>query len=74
MLGAVQDGKVLLVAGVTKDLTQRIHAGTLVNQVAGHVGGKGGGRADMAQAGGNDPSKLDAALAGVTHWLAQQLH
>jgi alanyl-tRNA synthetase len=74
VLGAVQGDKVLLVAGVTKDLTKRIHAGTLVNQVAGHVGGKGGGRADMAQAGGDDPSKLDAALAGVTDWLAQQLH
>jgi alanyl-tRNA synthetase len=74
VLGAVQGDKVLLVAGVTKDLTKRIHAGTLVNEVAGHVGGKGGGRADMAQAGGNDPSKLDAALAGVTDWLAQQLH
>ncbi|MDX1488097.1 MAG: DHHA1 domain-containing protein, partial [Acidiferrobacterales bacterium] len=74
VLGAVQGDKVLLVAGVTKDLTKRIHAGTLVNQVAGHVGGKGGGRADMAQAGGNDPSKLDAALAGVTDWLAQRLH
>ncbi len=74
VLGAVQGDKVLLVAGVTKDLTKRIHAGALVNEVAGHVGGKGGGRADMAQAGGNDPSKLDAALAGVTDWLAQQLH
>ena len=74
VLGAVQGDKVLLVAGVTKDLTKRIHAGALVNEVAGHVGGKGGGRADMAQAGGNDPSKLDAALASVPDWLAQQLH
>jgi alanyl-tRNA synthetase len=74
VLGAVQDDKVLLVAGVTKDLTGRLHAGMLVNEVAGQVGGKGGGRADMAQAGGTDPTKLDAALAGVPDWLARQLH
>ncbi len=74
VLGAVQGDKVLLVAGVTKDLTGRLHAGKLVNEVAGHIGGKGGGRADMAQAGGTDPAKLDAALAAVPDWLARQLH
>ncbi|MFQ6023984.1 MAG: alanine--tRNA ligase [Acidiferrobacterales bacterium] len=73
VLGAVEGEKVLLVAGVTKDLTARVHAGNLVNEVAGQVGGKGGGRADMAQAGGNDPSRLDAALAKVPGWLQQQL-
>ncbi len=74
VLGAVQGDKVLLVAGITKDLTGRLHAGKLVNEVAGHVGGKGGGRADMAQAGGTDPAKLDAALAAIPDWLARQLH
>jgi alanyl-tRNA synthetase len=74
VLGAVQGDRVLLVAGVTKDLTGRLHAGKLVNEVAGQVGGKGGGRADMAQAGGTDPAKLDAALAAVPDWLARQLH
>jgi alanyl-tRNA synthetase len=74
VLGAVQGDKVLLVAGITKDLTGRLHAGKLVNEVAGRVGGKGGGRADMAQAGGTDPAKLDAALAAVPDWLAGQLH
>ncbi len=73
VLGAVHGDKVLLVAGVTKDLTKRINATSLVNEVAGAVGGKGGGRADMAQAGGNDPSRLDAALARVPDWLQQQL-
>ncbi len=73
VLGAVQDDKVILVAGVTKDLTKRVHAGKLVNEVASRVGGKGGGRADMAQAGGKDPSQLDAALASVPQWLQQQL-
>jgi alanyl-tRNA synthetase len=73
VLAAVQDSKVSLVAGVTKDATDRIKAGDLVNFVAQQVGGKGGGRADMAQAGGNDPSKLEAALAGVPDWVRKQL-
>ncbi|MFQ5754564.1 MAG: alanine--tRNA ligase [Acidiferrobacterales bacterium] len=73
VLGAVQDEKVILVAGVTKDLTKRVHAGKLVNAVASRVGGKGGGRADMAQAGGEDPSQLDAALASVPQLLQRQL-
>jgi alanyl-tRNA synthetase len=64
------DGRVSLAAGVTKDLTGRIRAGDLVNAVAEKVGGRGGGRPDFAQAGGNDPAALDAALAGVEPWLA----
>jgi alanyl-tRNA synthetase len=73
VLAAVQDGKVVLVAGVTKDLTAKVPAGELVNQVATKVGGKGGGRADMAQAGGTDPGPLDAALAGVYGWVQGRL-
>jgi len=73
VLAAVQDGKVTLVAGVTKDLTAKVPAGELVNQVATKVGGKGGGRADMAQAGGTDPGPLDGALAGVFAWVASKL-
>jgi alanyl-tRNA synthetase len=73
VLAAVTDSKVSLVAGVTKDSTDRIKAGDLVNFVAQQVGGKGGGRPDMAQAGGNDPSGLDAALAGVPDWVRRQL-
>jgi len=73
VLAAVQDGKVVLVAGVTKDLTAKIPAGELVNQVATQVGGKGGGRADMAQAGGTDPGPLDGALAGVYSWVEARL-
>lgn len=73
ILGAVNGDKVGLVAGVTKAETARIKAGDLVNFVATQVGGKGGGRADMAQAGGSDPAALDAALAGVADWVRQQL-
>jgi alanyl-tRNA synthetase len=73
VLAAVQDGKVLLIAGVTKELTSRVPAGELVNQVAMRVGGKGGGRPDMAQAGGTDPTDLDAALAGVAGWVEDRL-
>jgi alanyl-tRNA synthetase len=64
-VGGVVDGKVNLVAAVTKDLTARFHAGKLVQEVAKAVGGSGGGRPDLAQAGGRDPDKLDAALARV---------
>jgi alanyl-tRNA synthetase len=70
---ATADGKVRLAAGVTKDATDRVRAGDLIKQVAGQVGGKGGGRADFAQAGGNDPQKLDAALASAEAWVSQQL-
>ena len=73
VLGAVADGKVSLIAGVTSDLTARIKAGDLVNFVAQQVGGKGGGRPDMAQAGGTDPAKLPAALESVRGWLEQRL-
>ena len=73
VLAAVADNKVSLIAGVTKELIGRLHAGELVNQVAVRVGGKGGGRPDMAQAGGTDPAGLEAALADVPGWVEQQL-
>ncbi|MGB5427815.1 MAG: alanine--tRNA ligase, partial [Gammaproteobacteria bacterium] len=69
VLGAVDGNKITLVAGVTKDQTATIKAGELVNQVATQVGGKGGGRPDMAQAGGNQPENLDAALESVVAWV-----
>ena len=72
VLAAVDGDKVMLVAGVTKDMTQHFKAGELVNHVAGQVGGKGGGRPDMAQAGGNEPAALDKALASVVEWVKQQ--
>ncbi|WP_141104165.1 alanine--tRNA ligase, partial [Noviherbaspirillum denitrificans] len=68
VLAAVNDGKVSLIAGVTADATAKVKAGELVNFVAQQVGGKGGGRPDMAQAGGTDPSGLPKALDGVTAW------
>ena len=74
VLATVNESKVSLIAGVTKDKTDQIKAGELVNFVAQQVGGKGGGRPDMAQAGGNDPSGLDAALAAVPEWVKQQLN
>jgi alanyl-tRNA synthetase len=73
VLGAVSDGKVALVAGVTADLTARVKAGELVNHVAQQVGGKGGGRPDLAQAGGTDPAALPAALESVKAWVEQRL-
>jgi alanyl-tRNA synthetase len=73
VLAASDNGKVSLIAGVTPDLTGKIKAGELVNFVAQQVGGKGGGRADMAQAGGTDPSKLPAALESVRSWIEQRL-
>jgi len=63
VLGGASDSKVMLIAGVTKDLTARFHAGNIIKQVAALVGGSGGGRPDMAQAGGSQPENLDAALA-----------
>ncbi len=65
VVAAVTDGKVAIAAGVTKDLTSRVHAGELVREVAALVGGKGGGRPDFAQAGGKDVDKVDDALAAV---------
>ena len=73
VLGAANEGKVSLIAGVTQDLTAKVKAGELVNMVAQQVGGKGGGRPDMAQAGGTDPSKLDAALKSVPEWVRAKL-
>ncbi len=73
VLGAVNDGKVTLIAGVTPDLTARVKAGELVNHVARQVGGKGGGRPDMAQAGGTEPANLPAALASVRAWVGDRL-
>ncbi|HEV8647754.1 MAG TPA: alanine--tRNA ligase [Burkholderiales bacterium] len=73
VLGAVEGDKVTLIAGVTPDLTAKVKAGELVNFVAQQVGGKGGGRADMAQAGGTQPAKLPDALASVADWVKQQL-
>ncbi|HUW37974.1 MAG TPA: alanine--tRNA ligase [Rhodocyclaceae bacterium] len=73
VLGSVEEGRVHLIAGVTADLTGRIKAGELINAVALQVGGKGGGRADMAQAGGTEPAKLKDALASVSAWLEQRL-
>jgi len=72
VLAAVKDGKVSLIAGVTADSTAKVKAGELVNFVAQQVGGKGGGRPDMAQAGGTDPSGLDKALAGVADWVKER--
>ncbi|MDN4039250.1 alanine--tRNA ligase [Massilia sp. YIM B02443] len=72
VLASVADGKVSLIAGVTKDATGKVKAGELVNFVAQQVGGKGGGRPDMAQAGGTDPSGLPAALAGVAGWVGER--
>ncbi|MEK6244565.1 MAG: alanine--tRNA ligase, partial [Pseudomonadota bacterium] len=73
VLGAVSEGKVSLIAGVTADLTGRVKAGELVNFVAQQVGGKGGGRPDMAQAGGTEPSKLASALQSVKDWVEQRI-
>ncbi len=73
VLGAVTDGKVALIAGVTADLTGKVKAGELVNFVAQQVGGKGGGRPDMAQAGGSDPARLAAALESVKGWIEQRI-
>jgi alanyl-tRNA synthetase len=73
VLGSANDGKVALIAGVTKDLTNRIQAGKVVGQVAQKVGGKGGGRPDMAEAGGDRPEALDAALAEVYNVVESML-
>ncbi|MCF7695239.1 alanine--tRNA ligase [Mycetohabitans sp. B2] len=73
VLASVDGGKVSLIAGVTTDASKKVKAGELVNFVAQQVGGKGGGRPDMAQAGGTDPSKLPAALSGVKEWIQAQL-
>lgn len=73
LLAVVDGDRVSLAAGVTADLTSRVKAGALVNAVACQVGGKGGGRPDLAQAGGNQPEHLQQALASVDAWLSEQL-
>ncbi len=73
VLASVNDGKVSLIACVTADSTSKIKAGDLVNFVAQQVGGKGGGRPDMAQAGGTEPASLSQALAGVNEWVNGKL-
>jgi alanyl-tRNA synthetase len=73
VLAAVEGDKVSLIAGVTADSTSKIKAGELVNHVALQIGGKGGGRADMAQAGGTNPAALPAALASVADWVRGRL-
>ena len=72
-LATANDGKVGLIAGVTKDLVGKVKAGELVNMVAQQVGGKGGGRPDMAQAGGSQPENIATALKSVQPWLADKL-
>jgi alanyl-tRNA synthetase len=73
VLATVDGDKVSLCAGVSKDAMGKLKAGDLVNMVASQVGGKGGGRPDMAMAGGNQPENLDEALASVEKWVASQL-
>ena len=73
VLAAVEGGKVSLIAGVTADASKKVKAGELVNFVAQQVGGKGGGRPDMAQAGGTEPANLPAALAGVKAWVQERV-
>ena len=73
VLASTAGGKVTLISGVTSDLTGKVKAGELVNFVAQQVGGKGGGRPDMAQAGGTEPEKLPAAMASVQAWVEQKL-
>ncbi len=73
VLATVAEGKVSLIAGVTNDLTDRVKAGELVGALAAQVGGKGGGRPDMAQAGGTHPQALSGALAGVQEWVTSRL-
>jgi len=73
VMGSVDNGKVRLAAGVTKNNIDKIRAGDLINFVAEQVGGKGGGRPDFAQAGGSNPDGLDAALASVHGWVSEQI-
>jgi alanyl-tRNA synthetase len=73
VLASVDGDKVQIAAGVTADTLGRVKAGELVNFVAQQVGGKGGGKPDMAMAGGTQPAGLDAALASVQAWVAERL-
>ena len=72
VVGGEREGKVTLIAGVTRDLTQRFHAGSLIREIVPLVGGRGGGKPDMAQGGGGDASGLDRALAAVYDWVERQ--
>ena len=65
VLAATDDGKVALIAGVTKDLTQKLHAGKIVQELAKQLGGSGGGRPDLAEAGGKDTSALESTLRSI---------
>lgn len=73
VLGLVENNKVSLIAGVSKECTDRLKAGELINFIAEQVGGKGGGRPDIAQAGGNQPENLDKALNSVLDWVKQKM-
>ncbi|MDW9427807.1 alanine--tRNA ligase, partial [Yersinia enterocolitica] len=73
VLATIADDKVSLIVGVTKDLTGKVKAGELIADIAQQVGGKGGGRPDMAQAGGTNVQALPSALASVEAWVASRL-
>ena len=73
ILGTAEDGKVALITGVTKDLTSRVHAGKLVQELARQVGGSGGGRPDLAEAGGKDTSALESTISGAYTLLERML-
>jgi alanyl-tRNA synthetase len=73
VLGIAEENKVSLIVGVTKDLVSKVRAGELVNFVAQQVGGKGGGRPDMALAGGTQPQNLESAIVSVQDWLQEKL-
>jgi alanyl-tRNA synthetase len=73
VLGAAHEGKAFLLVGVTPDLTDKFHAGQLIKEIARHIGGSGGGRADMAQAGGDQPQHLQVALTETKSLLRERL-
>ena len=73
LLAAIEDEKIALVAGVTQDTTDRVKAGDVIKHFAGQLGGKGGGRPDMAQGGGSDLAALPTVLATLPEWVSQQL-
>jgi len=73
ILAAVNDGKIALAVGVSSDVTSRIKAGNIMKHLAGQVGGKGGGRPDMAQGSGSDLDALPGAINGITGWVEENL-
>ena len=73
LLAAVEEGKIALVAGVTPDATDRVKAGDVIKHFAGLLGGKGGGRPDMAQGGGTDVAALQQVLSSFSEWVRNQL-